>query len=452
MSTVAERATDSIPQTRLVKTAIPGPISQELWARRTASVSAGLGVVLPVFVERAEGAIVEDVDGNRLIDLGSGIAVTSVGHRAPRIVDAVRDQVDRLTHACFAVTPYEGYVEVCETLARITPGDHPKRSVLVNSGAEAVENAVKIARYVTGRPAVIVFDHAFHGRTLLAMTLTAKTDPYKKGFGPFASDVYRMAMAHPYRWPTGPEYCAEEALAQTVSAIDERIGADQVAAIVIEPIQGEGGFVVPAPGFLPGLADACRARGILFIADEVQTGFARTGAMFACEHEGIVPDLITMAKGIAGGLPLGAVTGRAEIMDGIHVGGLGSTYGGNPIACAAALAAIETIEAEGLVARAHHIESIIRPHLDDLAERYALVGDVRGRGAMQALEIVRAGDEPDPAATQEIARRCHADGVLILTCGTYGNVIRLLPPLVIDDALLTDGLDVLEHAVDAVAT
>jgi len=452
MSIVAERAADSIPQTRLVKTAIPGPRSLELWARRTATVSAGVGVVLPVFVERAEGAIVVDADGNRLIDLGSGIAVTSVGHRAPRVVEAVREQVERFTHACFAVTPYEGYVEVCEALARITPGSHAKRSVLVNSGAEAVENAIKIARYVTGRPAVITFDHALHGRTLMAMTLTAKTDPYKKGFGPFASDVYRMAMAHPYRWPSGPEHCAEEALAQTLSAIDERIGADQVAAVVIEPIQGEGGFVVPAPGFLPGLADACRARGIVFIADEVQTGFARTGAMFACEHEGIVPDLITMAKGIAGGLPLGAVTGRAEIMDAIHVGGLGTTYGGNPIACAAALAAIETISSDGLVARAHHIETIIRPHLDDLAERYALVGDVRGRGAMQALEVVRAGDEPDPAATQEIVRRCHAEGVIVLTCGTYGNVIRLLPPLVIDDALLTDGLDVLERAVDAVAT
>ena len=438
-----------IEQARRIATPIPGPRSVELAARRAAAVPAAVSTALPVFIERAEGAILRDVDGNQLIDLGAGIAVVSIGHAAPRLVAAVSEQVARFTHTCFMVTPYEGYVRVCEELARLTPGTHEKRSVLLNSGAEAVENAVKIARYATGRSKVVVFEHAYHGRTLLTMSLTAKDMPYRHGFGPFAPAVERMPMAYPFRWPGGAAACARQALAAAVSAIDNDLGADQVAAVVIEPIQGEGGFIVPPAGFLPGLAAACRERGILFVADEVQTGFARTGAMFACEHEGIVPDLMVTAKGIAGGMPLGAVTGRAELMDAVHVGGLGGTYGGNPVSCAAALAAIETIEAEGLVARARHLEALMRPRLNTLAEQHAVIGEVRGRGAMLAVELVGPEDTPDPAAAQAVAKFCHVNGVVVLTCGTYGNVLRFLPPLVIGDALLTEALGVLEAAFAA---
>ncbi|MBI1758956.1 MAG: 4-aminobutyrate--2-oxoglutarate transaminase [Actinobacteria bacterium] len=441
----------ALPQHRRLVTAIPGPRSTELLARRTAAVPPGVSTVLPVFIERAGGGILLDVDGNSLIDFGSGIAVTSVGNSAPRVVARVTDQVARFTHTCAMVTPYESYIAVCEALNRLTPGEHEKRSMLVSSGAEAVENAVKIARSYTGRPAVVAFEHGYHGRTLLTMTLTAKNLPYKHRFGPYAPEVYRMPMAYPFRWPTGPDRCAEEALATTIEAIEVQLGADQVAAIVIEPIQGEGGFIVPAPGFLPGLADYCAAHGIVLIADEIQTGFARTGQMFASEHEGIVPDLVTTAKGIAGGLPLAGVTGRAEIMDSVHVGGLGGTYGGNPLACEAALGAIETIEADDLCGRARHIEEVMLPRLRALAARHGVVGEVRGRGAMLAVELVAGpGDKtPNPTATAEVARRCHAAGLLVLTCGTYRNVLRFLPPLVIDDALLLDGLDVLDRAFEA---
>ncbi|GAA4085928.1 4-aminobutyrate--2-oxoglutarate transaminase [Actinomadura miaoliensis] len=439
-----------LPQERRVVTEIPGPRSRELQARRAAAVPPGVGSVLPVYVTDAGGGVVVDADGNSLIDFGSGIAVTSVGNANPRVAERVRAQAERFTHTCFMVTPYESYVAVCEALNRLTPGDHDKRSFLVNSGAEAVENAVKIARYATGRQAVVVFDHGYHGRTLLTMTLTAKNMPYKQGFGPYAPEVYRMPLAYPYRWPTGPENCGPEAAAQVADQISAQIGASNVAAVVIEPIQGEGGFIVPAPGFLPALAEFCRANGILLIADEVQTGFARTGAMFACEHEGVVPDLVTTAKGIAGGLPLAGVTGRAEIMDRVHGGGLGGTFGGNPLACEAALAVLEEIETGGLVDRARRIGEIMLPRLRAQAARHDVVGDVRGRGAMLAIELVKGGGstEPDPVLTAEIARRCHAAGLLVLTCGTYGNVLRFLPPLVIPEHLLREGLDILERAFD----
>ncbi|MGZ4570587.1 MAG: 4-aminobutyrate--2-oxoglutarate transaminase [Blastococcus sp.] len=439
----------ALPQRRELVTEIPGPRSRELAERRGAAVARGVSSTLPVYVERAGGGVVVDVDGNSLIDFGSGIAVVNVGNAAPAVVDAVQQQVAAFTHTCFMVAPYEGYVAVCEQLARLTPGDHEKRSALFNSGAEAVENAVKIARAYTGRSAVVAFEHAYHGRTNLTMALTAKNMPYKQSFGPFAGEVYRMPMAYPYRWPTGPDRCGEEAAAQVISAVDSQIGAANVAAIVIEPIQGEGGFVVPAEGFLPALADYARRSGIVFVADEVQTGFARTGSWFACEHEGVVPDLIVTAKGIAGGLPLSAVTGRAEIMDSVHVGGLGGTYGGNPLACAAALASIATIEAEDLVAAARRIEARMLPRLRAMQAKHGVIGDVRGRGAMLAVELVKPGTkEPDPATTQQVVKACHAQGLLVLTAGTYGNVLRFLPPLVMPEHLLEEGLGILEQAFD----
>ncbi|MGV9386993.1 4-aminobutyrate--2-oxoglutarate transaminase [Nonomuraea sp. NPDC003707] len=438
----------SIPQERRVVTAIPGPKSQELLARKQAAVPPGIGTTLPVFVTRAGGGVVQDADGNSLIDFGSGIAVTNVGNAAPKVVERVQKQVADFTHTCFMVTPYESYVRVCEKLNELTPGEHEKRTFLVNSGAEAVENAVKIARHATGRQAVVVFDHGYHGRTLLTMTLTAKNMPYKHGFGPFAPEVYRVPLAYPYRWPTGPENCAEEAAAQAIDMITKQIGPGNVAAVVIEPIAGEGGFIEPARGFLPRIAEFCKANGIVFVADEVQTGFARTGDLFACEDEGVVPDIITTAKGIAGGLPLAAVTGRAEIMDKVHAGGLGGTYGGNPLACEAALGVLETIEEEDLVAKARRIGEIMIPRLKTLQERFDVIGDVRGRGAMIAIELVEPGTkEPNPTAVQEIVKRCHAEGLLVLTAGTYGNVLRFLPPLVIPEHLLEEGLGILEKAI-----
>ena len=371
-----------IPQERRLVTELPGPRSRALMERRTAAVSAGVGGTMPVFVERAGGGVIVDVDGNSLIDLGSGIAVTTVGNSHPRVVERVQSQVADFTHTCFMVTPYSGYVEVCEALNRLTPGDHVKRSALFNSGAEAVENAVKIARAYTKRQAVVVFDHGYHGRTNLTMALTAKNMPYKQSFGPFASEVYRMPMSYPFR--DGPHTGAEVASWATTK-MEKEIGGANIAAIIIEPIQGEGGFIVPAPGFLPALKAYAEQHGIVFVADEIQSGFCRTGQWFASEHEGVVPDLITTAKGIAGGLPLAGVTGRAEIMDAVHVGGLGGTYGGNPIACAAALGSIEAMEEEDLNARALAIESIMRERLEALQAAHPEVGDIRGRGAMIAI-------------------------------------------------------------------
>jgi 4-aminobutyrate aminotransferase/(S)-3-amino-2-methylpropionate transaminase len=440
-----------LAQERRLVTAVPGPRSEALMARKTAAVARGLGVMLPVFVEAAGGGVIVDVDGNSLIDFGSGIAVVNVGNAADAVVEGVRDQVGRFTHTCFMITPYEGYVAVCEELGRRTPGDHDKRSALFNSGAEAVENAVKIARAATGRQAVVAFDHGYHGRTNLTMALTSKNLPYKHGFGPFAPEVYRMPMAYPYRWPSGPEHCGPEAAAAAIDQMTKQIGPQNIAAIVIEPIQGEGGFIVPGRGFLPALAGFCAENDIVFVADEIQTGFGRTGDWFACEDEGIVPDLITTAKGIAGGLPLAAVTGRADLMDAPHVGGLGGTYGGNPVACAAALGAIRTIEAHDLVGRARHIGEVMLPRLRAMAERHGSIGDVRGRGAMVAIEIVKPGTaEPDPETTTHVLKACHADGLVVLSCGTYGNVLRFLPPLVIGDHLLDEGLDIVDKALASV--
>jgi 4-aminobutyrate aminotransferase/(S)-3-amino-2-methylpropionate transaminase len=440
-----------LEQSRLLITEIPGPRSAELAKRKDTAVSHGVGVTMPVYCRRAAGGIIEDVDGNRLIDLGSGIAVTTIGNSSPKVVDAVQAQVADFTHTCFMVTPYEEYVAVAEHLNRLTPGSGQKRSALFNSGAEAVENAIKIARSYTGKQAVVAFDHAYHGRTNLTMALTAKSMPYKSGFGPFAPEVYRAPLSYPYRdglidkeLGTNGELAAERA----ISVIDKQIGAANLAAVIIEPIQGEGGFIVPAPGFLPTLLAWCRDNNVVFIADEVQTGFARTGAMFACEHEGIEPDLIVTAKGIAGGLPLSAVTGLAEIVDAPHVSGLGGTYGGNPVACAAALATIETIETSNMVQRAQEIEALMKDRLGRLQADDDRIGDVRGRGAMIAVELVKSGTaDPDPDLTKKLTAAAHRAGVVVLTCGTYGNVLRFLPPLTISDDLLNEGLDVLAEAL-----
>lgn len=439
----------SLPQKREMKTAYPGPKSTELMTRRKAAVSNGVGGTMPVFTAAAGGGVIVDIDGNSYIDLGAGIAVTNIGNASPHVVKAVQDQVASFTHTCFMVTPYESYVAVCEELNRLTPGGHEKRSALFNSGAEAVENAIKIARSYTGRQKVVVFDHAYHGRTNLTMAMTAKNMPYKKNFGPFAPEFYRVPNSYPYR---DGGLSGAEAAKLAISQIDKQCGADEVAAIIIEPIQGEGGFIVPSDGFLPALVEFAKKNGIVFIADEIQTGFARTGAWFACEHEGIVPDMMTTAKGIAGGLPLAAVTGRAEIMDSIHVGGLGGTYGGNPIACAAALASIRTMEEMDLNSRSKNIEATMYARLEQIASKHGNVGEIRGRGAMIAIEIVKPGTtEPDADRTGKIARYCAENGVLILTCGTYGNVIRFLPPMSIGDDLLSEGLDILDQAMAATA-
>ena len=442
-----------LPQERKVVTDIPGPRSRELFARRERAVPVAVFNTIPVFVERASGAIVEDVDGNRLIDFGAGLAVLNVGNAAAAVVQAIREQAERYTHTCFHVTLNEPYLAVAEKLNEITPGDHEKRTMLVNSGAEAVENAVKLARYATGRSAIVTFDHAFHGRTLMAMTLTAKVSPYKKGFAPYAPEVYRLPFAYPFRCPTGQsaEACGPSCAQHAIDEMQMHIGADNIAAIIVEPVQGEGGFIVPAPEFLPALAEFCRANGILFIADEVQTGFGRTGRWFGIEHSGVEPDIVVMAKALGGGLPLGAVTARAELMDAVHVGGLGGTFGGNPIACAAALAAIETIEREDLVDRAERLGETIGAALRDIQSRSELVGDVRGLGAMMAIELVEDRETKEPAkkAATAVIEACYREGLIALKAGTYDNVVRLLPPLSIDDHLVEEGLGILGDAVVA---
>jgi len=437
-----------IEQKRHLVTEVPGPESLARLDRKKAFVADGVGTMLPVFVTEAGGGILRDVDGNSLIDLGSGIAVTTVGNSAPAVVRNVRAQVEAFTHTCFMITPYDGYVDVCEQLAELTPGDHAKKSALFNSGAEAVENAVKIARVATGRDAVAVFDHAYHGRTNLTMAMTAKNMPYKQGFGPFAGEVYRAPVSYPFR----DGLTGEQAAARAIDHLDKQVGAGNLACVAIEPILGEGGFVVPAPGFLPAVAEWCRANGIVFVADEIQSGFCRTGDWFACDDEGVVPDLVTTAKGIAGGLPLAAVTGRAELMDTVHTGGLGGTYGGNPVACAAALGAIEEMRTHDLATRAREVGATMRSRLEALARDHAVIGDIRGRGAMMAIELVDPDTAaPDAARAGAVNSHCHRNGVVTLTCGTWGNVFRFLPPLAISDDLLDEAFDVVAEAFAATA-
>ena len=437
----------NLTQERRLVTAIPGPKSIEALKRRSEATSGGLGMAIPVIIERASDAILLDIDGNQIIDLGSGIGVVNVGNSANRVVDRVIEQVQAFTHTCFTVAPYMNYIEVCEKLNAMTPGTHKKKSLLVNSGAEAVENAVKIARHYTKRPAIVVFEHSYHGRTNLTMALTAKNMPYKEGFGPFAPEIYRVPMPYSFHWVGNQATITEDAIDMVTHKIDKEIGAHNVAAILIEPIQGEGGFIVPPKGFMPALAKYSADNGIVFIADEVQTGFARTGHMFAVEEENVVPDMLVTAKGIAGGLPLAGITGLAEIMDSVHASGLGGTFGGNPLSCAAALGALETMEVENLVARAQHIGKILGDSLRALQKKYPIIGEVRGRGAMQAIELVEAGTKnPNTAAMNAVVKYCQSKGVLVLTAGTYSNVIRFLPPLVITDDLLQDALGVLEEA------
>ncbi len=434
---------------RKIVTAIPGPKSQELHAKRLKEVSHGVGAALPVYIDRAHGATLVDVDGNQFTDLGSGIGVVTIGHTNDGVVQAVQEQVAKLTHTLFTVTPYVPYVEVCELLNKYTPGNFEKRSALFNSGAEAVENAVKFARKFTGRGEIAVFDHAYHGRTNLTMAMNFKAMPYNSGFGPFAPGVHHVPMSYPFRDPAG--MTGEEAADRAITYMEKRVGAANLAAIVIEPIQGEGGFIVPAPGFLKKLSTWARANGIVMVADEVQSGIARTGKWFASQYEeGFEPDLITIAKGVAGGMPISAVTGRAEIMDSSHPGGIGGTYGGNPVAAAAAVSVLRQIEAGGVLEQALHIESILLPRLREMQAKFPVIGDIRGRGAMIAIEFVEPGTHnPRSAAVDAVVKHCHQNGVLVLNAGTYANVIRFLPPLNISDAQLLDALDVIEQGIAA---
>ncbi len=438
-----------------LRTPIPGPRSKELMKRRNAAVVQAAYHATPVFVAKAEGAVVEDVDGNRLIDFAGGIGCLNAGHRAPAVVDAVRRQLDQFLHTSFNVLPYECYIAVCEKLNAIVPGKGPKKTLLVTTGAEATENAVKIARAYTRRPAIIAFEDAFHGRTYMAMAMTSKTHPYKAGFEPFPAEVYRIPYAYCYRcsyslqYPSCQVFCAKH-IEDTFKRV---VAAETVAAVIVEPILGEGGFVTPPPEFFPTLTEICRKHGILVIADEVQSGFARTGAMFACERLGLDPDLVTMAKSLTGGLPMAAVTGRADIMDVSAPGQLGGTFGGNPAACAAALAVLETIDKEDLCARANVLGERFRKRSAKWQAQWELVGEVRGLGAMQALELVRSKSTREPAdeETKQVSQYCYEHGLVILTAGSYSNVIRLLMPLVVTDAQMEEAMDVLEGALAHVA-
>src|SRR5579863_1693367 len=421
-----------------IRTEIPGPHSKAWMRRREAVVPRGHANITPVFMARAEGAVLEDVDGNRFLDFAGGIGCLNVGHRAPGVIAAIRAQLDRYLHLCFSVTPYESYVRLAERLNQVTPGNFPKKTLLVNSGAEAIENAVKFARAYTRRPAVICFEDAFHGRTLLAMSLTSKTNPYKAGFEPFASDIYRIPYAYCYRcayslrYPECGVFCAHH-LEDTFKRV---VAAESVAAVVVEPVLGEGGFVAPPPEFFPILQETCRRHGIVFIADEVQTGFGRTGALFACDRCGIEPDILVTAKSLGGGLPISAVTGRAEIMDAPAPGAVGGTFGGNPLACEAALAVLDIFEHENLAARADALGERFAARAREWQERWPLVGDVRGLGAMRAIELVRSRESREPAdeETKALVRYCYERGLVVLSTGSYNNVIRLLVPLVITNA------------------
>lgn len=439
---VMHTSSGRLEQQRQVTTSIPGPASLALEAQRAESCARALQPGLPAYIVDGDGAILRDADGNQLIDFASGIGVTTVGNAHPAVVEAISTAAVKLTHTCFLNVPYQSFVEVCARLNAISPTRGETRTALFSTGAEAIENAVKIARAATGKNRVVVFDRAFHGRTNLTLAMTAKHKPYKAGFGSLAGDVYRLPSSYPLRdGLDGPT-----AAARTIRAIEQNIGTEDLACIVIEPIQGEGGFVVPAPGFLPALQEWCRANGVLFILDEIQAGVARTGQWFASEHEELDPDLITIAKGVAGGMPLSAVTGRAEIMDAPGPGSLGGTYAGNPVACAAALATLRVIEDEGLLERARRIEEIVREVLGPLVDE-GHVAELRGRGAMMAVELFTSEGEPDSARTAKVAAECRKNGVITLICGLDSNVIRLLPPLVITDDLLRDGLGVLADAL-----
>ena len=445
--------TASVEQQRKLVTAIPGPKSQALMARRNAVVSAGVGTSLGVFIERAHGAVIVDVDGNQLLDFGGGIGVTTVGHTDDAVVAAAKEQLDRVTHTLFTVTPYEEYVRVCELLAKHTPGDFAKKSVLVNSGSEAVENGVKIARKYTGRRAIAVLEHGYHGRTNLTMTMNFKPFPYATGMGPLASDIFHAPNSYPFR----DGLTGEEAAARTILYLEKHVGAVDLAALVAEPIQGEGGFMVAAEGYFTKLQEWCTANGVVMIADEVQSGIARSGHFYASEIHGWVPDLVLTAKGIAGGLPIAAVTGRAEIMDSVHAGGLGGTFSGNPISCAAAIAVLESLEDGSRLKEAQRIEKTLVSGLTKLQAKHPIIGDIRGRGAMIAIEFVVPGTAetsktPETDVVAFVVNYAAQQGVLLLNAGTYGNVVRFLPSLAMTDALIEDALGVLDEALTAYAS
>ncbi len=434
-----------------LRTPIPGPKSKALAARRAQAVPRGLSHGTPIYVAKAEGAWLEDVDGNRYIDFAGGIGCLNVGHRREAIVRSVREQLDRFMHTCVQVTPYEGYIRLAERMNDVTPGKFPKKTLFVNSGAEAIENVVKIARAYTKRPAIIAFEDAFHGRTMMTLALTSKTHPYKAGFAPFPGDVYRIPFAYCYRcsyslkYPSCDLYCARH-LEDTFKRV---VANEEVAAVIAEPVLGEGGFIAPPPDYFKVLVDLCHKYGVLFIADEVQSGFGRTGAMFASERYGIEPDILVTAKSLGGGLPLAAVTGRAEIMDAPAPGGLGGTFAGNPLSCAAALAVLDLFEHEDLLTRANELGDQFQRRARDWQRRWPLVGDVRGLGGMQAIELVQSQETKAPAAeeTKQITQYCYEHGLITITAGTYSNVIRVLVPLVATKEQIDEGLDVLESAL-----
>jgi 4-aminobutyrate aminotransferase / (S)-3-amino-2-methylpropionate transaminase / 5-aminovalerate transaminase len=436
----------SVPQARKLVTALPGPRSIALQERRVASVSRGAGTLANIYMERGSGAILVDVDGNQLIDLGCGIGVTTIGHAHPDVAAAAAEQAAKLTHTLFTVTPYENYVRVAEKLAEVTPGDFEKRSILVNSGAEAVENAVKIARKYTGRRAIASLDHAFHGRTNLTMAMTYRPWPERSGMGPFPGEIYSLPISYPFRDPEG--MTGEEAAERTIDYINTHIGASELAALFVEPIQGDGGVIIPAPGYYQRLSEFCTANGIVFVSDEIQAGFARTGTWYAIEHHGVVPDLVTSAKGIAGGFPLAAVTGRAEIMDAVQPGGIGGTFGGNPVSTAAALAVFDVIEREGLLAEAQRVEKALWARIGDWAERFPVVGDVRGKGAMFGVELVHPGTKKqNPEALRAVLRHATSNGVIALDAGSWDSVLRIMPSVVISEELIDDAASVIEEAL-----
>ena len=439
-----------------LKTPVPGPKSRALTARREAAVPRGISQATPVFVARAQDAWLEDVDGNRYLDFAGGIGCLNVGHRSGPVVSAIEAQLQNFLHTCAQVTPYEQYVRLAERMNKVAPGNFSKKTFFLNSGAEAVENAIKIARAHTRRSGVIAFEDAFHGRTMLALALTSKTHPYKAGFAPFPGDVYRIPYAYCYRcsyslkYPSCDVFCARH-LEDTFRRV---VASEDVAAVIVEPVLGEGGFVAPPPEFFPVVTEICRKHGVLFIADEVQSGFGRTGKMFACEHYGIEPDMLVTAKSLGGGLPLAAVTGRSEIMDAPGVGGLGGTFAGNPLSCAAANAVLDVFERGDLLSRANSIGDHFQKRAEEWKTRFELIGDVRGLGAMRAIELVRSRETREPAAdeTKRISQYCYEHGLITITAGTYSNVIRILVPLVITDQQMEEGLDVLENAVASVSS
>lgn len=442
-------AEQTITQEPRVVTEIPGPRSRELHERRRAVVPPGVHSVMPIYIERAHGSILVDVDGNQIVDVCGGIGVTTIGHTDDAVVAAAAEQLGKVTHTLFTMTPYEPYVRVAEYLAQHVPGStpaNPYKTLLMNSGAEAVENGVKIARKYTGRPGVAVLEHAYHGRTMLTSSMNHKGAPYALGYGPRAGDIYRAPNSYPLR----DGLSGAEAAARTINHLEKTAGAEDLACLVVEPIQGEGGFIVPADGYLPALAEWCRANGIVFIADEVQAGMARTGTVFSIEQFGVVPDIVLSAKGIAGGLPLAGITGRAEIMDKSQPGGLGGTFGGNPVSCAAAVAVFEQIERDDLLAKAKHIEEVFGDGLRGLAAKHPCIAEVRGKGAMLAIEFVKPGTlERDPELVQKVIDFAAQRGVLLLSSGLYGEAIRFLPSLQFTDELCAIVVRVLDDAITA---